>query len=343
MSSQVENISDQAEKIVSMNSFTNLLEHAKHKTKPGLNFISAGIGCHAFTIIEKVGILTSFINHGFFSEEEFENQEKFKNPLAIRSACLSLCMCNVLSKTGKIYTLTELGIQLAKNIGLITMLFEGYGELLVKGSAVALGNFPNPEKLMNGASIAYSSIQFGEETVDPSIIEIIQKLDIRGTICDLGCGSAHRLVKVCQAVSLPGLGLDAHPDAIRIAKEFAKDFSSIKIEQADVTKLQGIWEDVEIIMQSFMTHDIIPDDLCIEIIRSYRNNFPNLKYFIIVDIVAPNDHFHSHMPGYDYVHGLLGIETRRYDKTIQIFLDAGYDIVDELPLNMPNTYIWILK
>lgn len=336
-------MSEQTTKMSAMDSLSHMLEHVKHKTKPCLSFISAGIGCHALTIIEKLGILSHLVNQGFFSEEELEDPKKFNNPLAIKTACSTLCMCHVLSKKGKIYTLTELGIQLTENIGLITMLFEGYGELLAKSSSIALGHVLFPEKLMKGAEIAFGSIQFGEETVDPFIIEIIQKLNITGRICDLGCGSAHRLKKVCQALSLPGLGLDSHPDAIKMAIDLTKDFHLINIEQADVTNLLNTWDDVEVIMQSFMTHDIVPAIQCVKVLNSYKKNFPNLKYFIIVDIVAPDDHSFSHMPGYDYVHGLLGIETRNYKNTIQTFTDASYEIVDEIILSIPNSYIWVLK
>jgi hypothetical protein len=47
------------------------------------------------------------------------------------------------------------------------MVFEGYGELMAKGVLIASGKIDNPEKYLNGESIALSSIQFG---VPPPIV-----------------------------------------------------------------------------------------------------------------------------------------------------------------------------
>jgi len=308
-----------------------------------LDFVSNGIGCFAFTLIQGVGILDILTENGRFEEKDLTNPKKFKNPIAIKSALLSLCLCNLLIYKDGSYFLTKLGAHLADKIGLLTMLFEGYGELFANGVSIARGKTQNPAKYINGASVAFSSIQFGEKAVDPVVVDTIHKLRTKGTVCDLGCGSAHRLTKICQTLSLPGLGLDADHEAVKLAKNLAKENSSIEIEQADVTQLDGVWEDVEVVMQNFMTHDIAPEENCIQTLRSYKNNFPHMKYFIIVDIVAPPQDFSSHMPGYDYVHGLLGIETRTYEQTTSLFSRAGYKFAREIKLDMPNTYLWVLK
>ena len=314
----------------------------KSQSSP-LDFVSTGVGCFAFALIERVGILSILQQKGYFAEIELNDHKKFKNLLAIKSALLSLCLCKVLIKNNAQYQLTDLGLKLAEHIGLVTMVFEGYGELMAKGGMIACGKMNKPEKYLNGASIALSSIQFGEKLVDPIVIDVIKKLRLKGTICDLGCGSANRLFKLCKDTSLPGLGLDASPEAVKIARKLTEAYPTINIELADAAKLEGIWEDVQVLMQCFMTHDIFPDEKLVQSLSSYLENFPNLKYFIIVDIVAPEENLSSHMPAYDYVHGLLGIETRRYDRFAALLSQSKYKITKEVPIDMPNTYLWILR
>ena len=312
-------------------------------SKAALDFVSTGVGCFAFTLLQRSGVLNLLIEKGVFSEVDLDNQKKFKRPIAIKAALLSLCLCKALIKHDNQYYLSSFGQQLANHIGLITMVFEGYGELMAKGALIASDKIADPEKCLNGESIALSSIQFGEKAVDPLVIDVVKKLKLKGTICDLGCGSADRLLKLCKATSLPGLGLDANSEAVKIAKKLTESNPSISIQKADAANLDGIWEDVQVLMQCFMTHDIFPDEQFVRSLSSYRKNFPNMKYFIVIDIVAPEEDLASHMPGYDYVHGLLGIETRKHARFASLFAKSGYKIHEEFPIGMPNTYLWVLS
>lgn len=324
----------------------SLLEQSIFPTKDSaqcaLDFVSTGIGCFALTLIESAGIVSSLIEHGYFDEKQLLNQKEFKNLPAIKSALLALCLSKVLVKNNKRYYFTELGNQLAGHIGLVTMVFNGYAKLMANGIPISQGKVKKPEKYLNGSAIALSSIQFGEK-VDPIVAETIKRLRLKGTICDLGCGSANRLLNLCKMTSLPGLGLDSNNEAIRIAKERTTNYPAISIEKADGANLEGVWEDVQILMQSFMTHDIFPDEKFISSLNGYLKNFPNLKYFLVIDIVAPEDNLASHMPAYDYVHGLLGIETRQHDRFTSLFIKSGYKISQEIAIDMPNTYLWVLQ
>lgn len=317
---------------------TTLQNNTREKA---LAFVSAGVGCFAFTLLQSVGIITSFQENGFFDEKELI-KKRFKNLTAVRAALLSLCLCKAIIKRNSSYFLTDLGIQLVNHVGLITMVFDGYGELMAKGVSIAFDEIQNPGKYLKGGSIAVSSIQFSEE-LDPIIVDVIKKLKIKGTICDVGCGSANHLLKLHNATSLPGLGLDSSLEAVKIAKKATKKYPAIKIELANALNLEKVWDDVELLMQSFMTHDLFPDNHFVNSLKAYHKNFPNLKYFLIVDIVAPEDSLVSHMPAFDYVHGLLGIETRKHERFTSLFSKAGYKIVKEISVDMPNTYLWVLK
>ena len=327
--------------IVSNHKASPPLEEASKQR--ALDFISAGIGCHALVTVDAMGILAALVEKGVFREGELDDKERFPNPLAVHAALNALCFAKVLTKEEGSYRLTTLGQELAEEIGIIAIPFGGYAEVLAKGTSIARNEEPCPSELIKWAAVIRASVSFGDKTVDPIIIDAVRQMKVKGTICDLGCGSAHRLIKICREMSLPGLGLDINCDAVEMARELVRSFPLVHIEQADVTQLCGIWEDVQVVMQSFMTHDISPGTKCSAMLRSYKTNFPNMRALLLVDVVAPDSDDLSHMPGYDYVHALLGVATRRYTETIQLFESAGYRVVKEIPISMPNTYLWILE
>lgn len=304
-----------------------------------MDFVSAGIACQAFALIERMGILDVLQTKGHF---DLKSLGQFKNPPAIKAALNSLKVSGVLEKENSRYILTSFGEQLVQQRGLITMLFDGYGPLMAKQVDIAQGNILKPSKYINGSSVALSSIQFGADEIDPLVIDVIKGLKPKRTICDLGCGTADRLIKVCQATGLPGLGLDDHSGAVRLAARLTRDNPHISVEKGDVSHLKGVWEDVEILMQSFMLHDIVPESEALQTLKSYKDHFPHFKYLLIVDIVAIEDDSLVHMPGFDYIHGLQNIEPRKYQETLSLFQKSGYKIKKEYQVGMPNTYLWLL-
>ncbi len=225
------------------------------------------------------------------------------------------------------------------------MLFDGYSGLMSQQSSISKNskNYDFPT-LLNGEAIAESSIRFGEKTVDPFLLKEFSKLKFSGTICDLGCVLCTRLSKICKLTNHPGLGFDNIPEVIEDAINASVDDKLISCECHDIKKLEGIWEDVVVLMQCFVFHDFVPEIRCKGVIDSYLNNFPNLKNFFYVDIVAPSQSQQDMMPGFDYVHGLMKIKTRTYEETIQMFKDSRFEVTKETPIRgLPNTFLWILS
>ena len=68
------------------------------------------------------------------------------------------------------------------------------------------------------------------------------------------------------------------------------------------------------------------------------------KYFFYVDIVTPSQSQNGFFPGFDYVHGLLGIPIRTYEETLKMFDRLNYTMVKEICIpDLPNTFLWILS
>ena len=191
---------------------------------------------------------------------------------------------------------------------------------------------------------AASSIDFSSDNLDPLLLKIFEAINTKGTICDLGCGTADKLVKICQATNSPGLGIEFDKQVIKESKKLIKNFPQIEIIHGSLAALKGVWEDVTVAMINFVCHDITSINECSKILRSYQTHFPRMRYLIIVDIVSPSKKVPTIMPGFDYVHGLQGLSPKNYEETLETFQKAHYCLLQEISVpNMSNTFIWILQ
>lgn len=296
-----------------------------------LECISNSIGCFALSFLATKNILNQ-IALGQIEENSFDTHE---DRIAIRSAIYTLIQCKIIDINKEHYALTPFGKSLVNHLSLIQILFAGYGNLLVRSA------LKTPSKsLLNNSEIAKFSVPFGKE-VDPIILEEISFLQIKGTICDLGCGIPNRLINFCAQFGVPGLGIDYSRKTLTIGKKLIKREEKIRLERDDIANLKKIWPDVDILMQYFVLHDITPASKCISVLQDYQIHFPNFRYFLYIDIIFSLTK--EHMPGFDYVHGLQNIQTRSYEETVDLFSQASLHICKERKIEkLPNTYLWIL-
>jgi len=203
----------------------------------------------------------------------------------------------------------------------------------------------DPYSLASPHAIADASVLFSKDDVSLISKEFFEKYKPIGTICDLGCGNGQKLLDFQMEFGNPALGIEYSQKVVDESQRKLKahpDYN-IQIEQGDITNIQGVWEDVTVIMQHYVFHDFVPSDICSNLLSRLKYNFPNLKYFVYLDIVAPCDDNPINMPGFDYVHGLLGKEMRNYRETLQMFENSGFKVLDEHPIeSLPCTYLSIL-
>lgn len=306
-----------------------------------IEFTSIGIACHAFCLIDDAGVLKVLSNMGGFKEDQIY---QFNNPHLLKAALVTLCGAKVLSLKDQTYFLTNLGNELTKNIGLLSLPLNGYRKLFCKQSELLKNPSKMKSKDIDFAAVALASIDFGANDLNPIIMDIFKTLNPQGTICDLGCGTGEKLISICNATNSPGLGIEKSAHVINNIKNSYKTTLNIEFIQDDITTLKDIWEDVDIAMMSFVCHDINSSSECIKILQSYQLSFPRMRCLIVIDIVSPSEKMPTIMPGFDYVHGLQGMSPRNYEQSIETFEKACYTIVQEISVpNMPNTFIWILK
>ncbi|MBS3905256.1 MAG: methyltransferase domain-containing protein [Simkania sp.] len=306
-----------------------------------LIFISSNIACCAFSILYKFGVIKSIIESKEITEEFIASSS---HPDLIKTSLQTLKNYQILKKSGSLYKLSKLGREIYKNVGTIELIHDGYGLLLANYLNIYKNRSLHPESLINGRSIASASIAIAEQGVDPVVFNELKKLSIQGTICDLGCGSAASLLKICKKTGLKGLGIELNDDALKLARESLGKKSPVKLIKGDIAKVTGKYEDVEVLMHCFAMHDITPGKQCIRVLKSYLEHFPNMRYFFYIDSVAHTEKELSFLPGFDFIHALLGIPVRTYDETLSLFKNSGYQILKEKALKqIPNSYLWILK
>lgn len=308
-----------------------------------LEFINSGISCNCLVLLKELNLLDFLLLGNSIDKEMLSDPHFCSNYTAACSAFVTLEYSGVLTKNLDKFSLSDFGYALCDYIGLILMLFDGYGSLMSEQKKIALNRIKFPSKLMKGDSIAEASIDFGKDTVDPIISKIFKRYNIKGTICDLGCGIGARLSWLCHETGNSGLGIENNDKALHIARNKFKSNKSLSFEKGDICHLEGVWEDVAVVMQYFVFHDFVINKNCVSILNSCLDVFPNLKFFIYVDVLSSSDGDRSIMPGYDYVHGLLGISTPTYNDIIKLFNESNYFVIDEFSMpNMPNTFTWIL-
>ncbi|MCB1116840.1 MAG: hypothetical protein KDK71_10265, partial [Chlamydiia bacterium] len=291
-------------------------------------------------LLEQAGILSSLLEKGSYGEEEID---KAPNPPLLRSALVTLVDAGILKWEDETFLLTDFGRYLGENIGTFLITFVGYRKLLAKQEVLL--NHPKQwdDSEIDYQSVAVSSINFGHRFVDPILIEIVKEMHPKGTICDLGCGTAEKLVNLCAAAQTSGLGFEKDQKVVKKSKAFTKGHPEVEVIEADITKLKGIWEDVEIGFIGMVLHDFDEEE-SLSFLRSLTEHFPRMRSLIIFDIVTMSKEIPTILPGFDYVHGLQGIRPRTHRENLEIFEKAGYALLKEVVVpHMPNTYIWVLK
>ena len=305
-------------------------------------FISTGLACHALCLLEYAGILKILkAENKIFSSALIK---KYKNPSLLKTACTTLIDAEVLAFENNVYNLTELGLELADNIGSIMLPFMGYRNLFVKQFDL-LENPQNwSEADIDFPVVAEASVNFALHDLLPVLIEIFGRLvKPKKTICDLGSGTCDKLIEICQETNCYGLGIEKCMDVVKEGEKYTENYPEIETVQGDMLQLEGVWEDVEATMINFVYHDFSLEE-CSKLFMSIRNSFPRSNYLVIADIVSYSKEAPTILPGFDYVHGLQGVTPRSYEETLDSFKASNLNIVEEHAIpNMPNTFVWVLK
>lgn len=310
-------------------------------SKIAQNYVSSGVVCHALLFLQNLNFL-DYIKEGKFFESTVLDQKK-SIQLMLTAALKELEINGILHNRDGNLLFSEFGKELLKYLGLIMYIYDGYSQLFIN----FFKDFESEKKIeaqINDEAIVKGSDSLASNFIGPFIMRQFFNLDIEyGTICDLGCGDCSRLNFITQHTPFTGLGIDISRKAVKLAQKYLRVNKKLKVMCEDITSLKNQFPEVNILMQTMVMHDFPRSKIC-EMLTSYLSIFPNMQYFFYCDVVAPCSNLKSLLPGFDYIHAMLGIKTKSYDETLSMFQDSCYEVVEEHKIdNLNNTFLWILK
>ncbi|WP_229403253.1 class I SAM-dependent methyltransferase [Micromonospora okii] len=315
-------------------------------THPQLAPLFTGaVAAHAIVVADDLGLFSA-LSKGPLRESSLNEQPWLHSRVRTRGVLHALHRAGLVQRRGSSFVLSELGSELQPHVPIFKLWFGGYASVLAQHVA----GTPDSVTLARGDVVAESSSRIGAQHLDETILQIVEDLEPQGAICDIGCGSATRLLSMCKRTRQPGVGFDISPAAVRTAQNTVRDARALDIDlhvmQGDATALRHPHPAVDIVTQAFMTHHIAPDDYCAAVLRSYRVTFPNARYLVIFDTVMPPPSTEGPElfgPGFDYVHALQGMEPRSREAVRGLVRDAGYRCVREVELTIPHSYAWVMQ
>lgn len=250
-------------------------------------------------------------------------------------------------ETGAV-SLTQFGKELYEERDIFTLWLDSYSDLLSASLRDRTLGASESGGVIKGDMVAVASADVGSRYLDEDVLALFRDLGPNGTLCDIGCGNARRLVRLCSEFGLRGLGIDISAGAVvaaepnlTLARQSGLD---VHVELGDATQLPSVYPDVRIVMQTFMTHHIVPDNFCEAVLRTYPLKFPNADYFLFFDTTTSEDKPTSQLfsPGFDYIHRLQGLRPRTRSEILSIFDGANLKLVREVALRVPNSFAWVL-
>jgi len=305
------------------------------------DFVSVGLSCHALSLLKSLNILPLIKSKKFL----LSSIDSYANKPLVNSTILTLISSKIIHIKEDKILFTSFGVEIINNIGAITLPFLGYRNLLSKQKELAMNTTDWKQKDLDFLEIAKASDQFGPGENAQHVIDLLNSRGVKNTICDLGCGTGEMLYQICDQLGTPGLGIDQNQKTIDKSRiRFKNTNPKMSFIRGDVTKIQGIWEDVQAVLLSYVFHDIRLNEKAENFLRELSQHFPRMSYLIVVDIVSYSERYPNILPGFDYIHGLQGFTPRTYEENLEVFERSNLQIEEEIEVpGMNNTFIWLLK
>lgn len=250
-------------------------------------------------------------------------------------------------------TLTETGRDLVHHKGFFTWGVGGYHEVLRGLTGLARGSSVFEQDVdRDGRMVAVGSGEVGRAMMLPLEEKLLATVDC-GTVADLGCGDATRLLRLCgQDPSRRGIGIEINEAACvqatkRVAEEGCAD--RIEIVHGDVLAFSHqTFPDVELVTSFLMMHDLF--DATGDpagVMRTLRRVFPKAGKFLIGDTTAQEwQEQRAGLPifsvGFELVHAFMDTPIMNRATYEDAFAAAGLRIERREPLGAPSTWLWML-
>jgi hypothetical protein len=242
--------------------------------------------------------------------------------------------------------------------GYFLWLMKGYGHLLQNlADLVKRANRPSDGDDLSFVRrdlrhIAIAGSDYGAQFVDRYLDEMVNQRSF-SVACDLGCGSAERLLDLAQKhPEIRGVGIDISGEAITIAEHKIKEAAlgaRITVLMKDVKDLarSAAFTDVDLLLCFFMGHDLWPRKRCAAVLRELLSVFPRVQRFLFCDTYRSEAPLTPDLPtftlGFELTHAVMGRYIPSEAEWLALFEETGWQCVGKMEVELPFSAIFDLR
>jgi histidinol-phosphate aminotransferase len=251
--------------------------------------------------------------------------------------------------------ITDAGRALVEQAGLFVWGVGGYGSLLANLHGLATRELTYGQEVHRDEGM----VAIGAGEADRSLMrkaeaDILSGIDF-GTMADIGCGDATRLIRLCTAdEQRRGIGIDISQAACELATDRVRaaglaDRVDIVHENVLDTLSTRTFPGVDLVTGFLMLHDLFAtDDDHAAVLRSVRAAFPDARYFLFADTALQDwDHHRGPLPifnlEFELVHAVMEVPLRTKETYLRAFADAGFQLERCVPFGVPATWAFLLS
>lgn len=303
--------------------------------------------CTVIAALESIGVLTELATNGLHRDQCGSN------------SFLSEATMRYLTERGIVrvdddrYHLTDFGQSIYADRGYLVWLAGGYGDAMSVFDDLLTGGRKFGHDVDRDLRwVAVGSALIGQKDLWPHVSDLVGQFEFK-RIADLGCGNAHYLISLCQAVGAEGIGVDISPASCREAqREVAKAglgdrITIIEADAGDLKRVPGM-DTVDLVFTFFFLHEILEQgfDALVAYLRQIQESLPSGAHMLTAEVAPPGceeDGIELFTPEYALTQAMM--EERLLDDAgwSRAFTSAGFEVVKITTPDMPEARIILVR
>lgn len=294
--------------------------------------------------LQMTGLLSE-LQGGGLSRETITAQGG-ENAKLLTASLRYLAIRGLVSEEGEVFTLTDYGADVSRDVGYLVWLVGGYGEALRRVDSFLEGSKRyGTDFNRDGRWVADGSAVIGKTDVVPDAMDLLGRHEFH-TVLDLGCGNARFLSNVCKKFGANGIGVDLSPAACVEAEKVISELGvqgQVRVEVGDAGELDKIsgLDEVDLVVAFFLLHEILAGgrDVLVEYLKTMSKQLPAGASFLIAEVEPPvsgggADQYFT--PEFTYVHAIMRQFLYTAEDWTSALEEGGFTIKEIVRSGMPG-------
>lgn len=325
-----------------------LMNTMAKQVRPVFHLIEDYMICTALGTLEMHGLLKKISNEDLNRKKEQENSQR---EALINASLEYLEYRNILVYKDSTYQFSDLGKQLYTDIGYLIWFIGGYGNVMSNLPSLIKNPFLYHNSITReGKWVAIGSAVIGYSDVKPYVWKMLNAISFH-KVLDIGCGNASQLLSICEDFNCEGIGVDIDHasclEAKKLVKEkgFDRKIEIIKTDAANINDIPKL-EQVDLLSAFFLLHEIynMGEEILVDYLRTLAKRLPNHAYFLIAEVVPPNDDknqpFNSE---FNFIHSMMMQTLPSKNQWVELLENNGFVTTELVPLDLPGGFLFLCK